>query len=56
MLRTAISAFTRVFNALCGALLIRGPFAFHRDHHALTKNRCDDAALNAVRGITIRHF
>jgi hypothetical protein len=26
MLRSAISAFTRVFDALCGALLIRGPF------------------------------
>jgi hypothetical protein len=25
MLRGAISAFTRVFDALCGALLIRGP-------------------------------
>jgi len=25
MLRSAISAFTRVFDALCGALLIRGP-------------------------------
>jgi hypothetical protein len=26
MLRSAKSAFTRVFDALCGALLIRGPF------------------------------
>jgi hypothetical protein len=25
MLRSGISAFTRVFDALCGALLIRGP-------------------------------
>jgi hypothetical protein len=25
MLRSATSAFTRVFDALCGALLIRGP-------------------------------
>jgi hypothetical protein len=26
MLRSAISAFTRVFDTLCGALLIRGPW------------------------------
>src|SRR6266436_1339668 len=26
MLRSVISAFTRVFDALCGALLIRGPW------------------------------
>jgi hypothetical protein len=73
MLRSAISAFTRVFNALCGALLIRGlrfarramgpgsaehryalrcvrdTFAFHRDHHTLTKKRCDDVALIMAR-------